>query len=96
MSLLGKRCIVTGASRGIGEAIVRRFAAEGANCTLVGRNRSTLESVMNSLPRPTEQGAIVNSSRTPSTDVGHRIVAGDVSQRGFWEDLAKNKEVSVA
>ncbi len=29
--LAGKRCVVTGAARGIGEAISRTFAAEGAD-----------------------------------------------------------------
>ncbi|MCM3628238.1 glucose 1-dehydrogenase [Paenibacillus glycanilyticus] len=40
MKLLGKTAIVTGGSSGIGEAIVRLFAAEGANVVIANRNVS--------------------------------------------------------
>ncbi len=41
--LRGKTAIVTGASAGIGEAIAKKFYAEGANCVLIARNRGPLE-----------------------------------------------------
>jgi NAD(P)-dependent dehydrogenase (short-subunit alcohol dehydrogenase family) len=43
--LLGKTAIVTGASRGIGEAIAVGYAKAGANLVLVSRNKSALEEV---------------------------------------------------
>lgn len=39
MRLEGKRCIVTGASKGIGRAIATRFAAEGARVLATARSR---------------------------------------------------------
>lgn len=41
---------VTGASSGIGEAIVRKFAAEGADITLVARRTELLNTIASELP----------------------------------------------
>ena len=43
--LTGKVAIVTGASRGIGEAIAKGFAKAGADLVLVSRNKEALEKV---------------------------------------------------
>ena len=43
--LTGKTAVVTGASRGIGEAIAKGFARAGADLVLVSRNLSALEEV---------------------------------------------------
>ena len=48
-SLRNKRALVTGASRGIGAATARRFAAEGADVALVARTRAETEEIAGSL-----------------------------------------------
>jgi len=56
---------VTGASRGIGEAIARRLAARGAEVALVARGRDALESVATGIR---EDGGI--SKRDPFLNGG--------------------------
>jgi NAD(P)-dependent dehydrogenase (short-subunit alcohol dehydrogenase family) len=54
--LLGKVAVVTGASRGIGNAIARTLAAEGCSVVITGRDATTLASsskdLRRSLPGP--------------------------------------------
>jgi len=49
LGLGGKRVLVTGASKGIGLATARAFAAEGANVVIVSRTRETLEAAADTL-----------------------------------------------
>ncbi len=50
LSLQGKSAIVCGASRGIGRAIARTFAAAGARLLLVARNGEALRELSSELP----------------------------------------------
>jgi short-subunit dehydrogenase len=78
--LAGKHCIITGASRGIGAEIARRFAKEGAKCLLIGRNKSSLCKVKDGMEETDEQE--------------HRILVGDVRD-GVWEELKKEREIDI-
>lgn len=48
----GRHAVVTGAARGIGAAIARALAAEGARLTLMGRRLDTLQALARELPGP--------------------------------------------
>lgn len=80
-ALNGRKCIITGASRGIGKAIAERFANEGAACVLVSRNADALNDLARELPtaKDNDEGA----------GHVHSVQAGDISQRSFWETAAK-------
>src|SRR5690349_9871498 len=45
MKLTGKRVLITGASRGIGETLAGAFAEAGATVALVARSKDALEKV---------------------------------------------------
>jgi short-subunit dehydrogenase len=49
--LAGQRAVVTGASSGVGRAIARAFAAEGANVALLARNLDGLEAAAHEIRR---------------------------------------------
>ncbi len=54
ISLLGKKALVGGSSKGIGKAIAEQLASSGASVTLMARNEEDLKSVVSKLD--TEQG----------------------------------------
>ena len=50
ISLLGKRALVGGSSRGIGLAIAQQLAASGASVTVMARNAATLQKIIDEFP----------------------------------------------
>ncbi len=52
IDLAGKRALITGASRGLGEAIARALGEAGAELVLVARDASALDAVAMSMARP--------------------------------------------
>jgi len=76
LELAGKRALVTGASRGIGLAIARELACEGARVVLAARDQTRLDAAATALAA--ETGAEVHGL-TVDTGEGH---LGQAAGRG--------------
>jgi len=87
-SLAGKSVVVTGASSGIGAAIARAMAREGACLTLVGRDASRL----NETERAVEADVGVTSVAVDITgaDASHQIVEAALEAFGVIDVLVHN------
>lgn len=72
MKMQGKSVVVTGASSGMGDAIVRLFVAEGASVVAVARRKERLEALKESL------------AEAPGTI---EIYPGDVSDQSICEGM---------
>jgi 3-oxoacyl-[acyl-carrier protein] reductase len=72
ISLKGRAAVVTGGSKGIGLAVVTRFASSGADVAIVGRGREALDAAVAAIGK-TAKGRVVGVQG----DVG---IAGDVKR----------------
>lgn len=77
--LADRHALVTGASGGIGRAIVQHLVEAGANVTLAGRNRSRLDALAGTLPA----AQVTVISGFDVTDVG-AIAAGVTAARAAF------------
>jgi 3-oxoacyl-[acyl-carrier protein] reductase len=75
LGLSGKRCLVTGGSRGIGRATAELLAAEGARLLLVARDRD-------GLAEAAPKGAEILPADVTAPEAGERLVAACVERLG--------------
>jgi 3-oxoacyl-[acyl-carrier protein] reductase len=68
-ALKGKVALVTGSSRGIGAAIARRFAREGAKVAVHGRDRAALSAVREEIEQAGGQAIQVEGDVTRFPDI---------------------------
>jgi 3-oxoacyl-[acyl-carrier protein] reductase len=87
LGLSGKRCIVTGASSGIGRATAELLAGEGARLLLVGRDRDALA-------RAAPGGAELFPADVTQPEAGERIVAACTERLGGVDVLVNNAGTS--
>ncbi len=88
----GKTAVVTGASRGIGEAIARTLAADGARVALVARSADKLKSLAASLPN----NAVAIEADMASPDGWKTVAAEALAAFGDIDILVNNAGVSAA
>jgi len=87
MRLRGKVAIVTGGGTGIGAAIARRFAAEGASIVVTGRRPEPIEAIA----RETGGAAIAGDGTDP--DTAPRVIAAALERFGGLDVVVANAGV---
>lgn len=92
MRFSGQVIWITGASSGIGEAVARDFAREGASLVLSSRRPDELERVRRTCERPDDH--LVVPLDLTHTDTHRAIVADVLARRGRVDVLVNNGGVS--
>ncbi len=90
LQLAGKRAVVTGGSRGIGKAIARALAAEGADLALVARTQDTLEETARQIESESGRKVIPIPGDTGDDSSVGRFMAEAADQLGGVDILVNN------
>lgn len=90
--LTGKVAIVTGGNAGIGEAIAKAFAREGASVVITGRRQGELDRVVNDIVKEQGKACAVAGSVTNESHV-QEAVRQTVRQFGRLDILVNNAGV---
>lgn len=92
MLLEGQRAIITGGGRGIGRAIARRFAAEGAAVVLAARTAGELDAVAEEIHEAGGRAACVAADVARAEDC-ERIYSAALEEFGAVDILVNNAGV---
>jgi len=93
--LYGKVAIVTGSSRGIGEAIALRFAEEGATVVIADINEKLSGHVVNKIKSIGSDAIYIHTDVSKEEDVKN-VMASTISKFGKLDILVNNAGVSVS
>lgn len=104
MLLAGRRCLVTGASRGIGAAVARRLAAEGAAVAIVARTLDRHPHLAGSLletaaaaaeGRPGATVAVIQADLSDEHDRARIVPEAEAALGGPVEILVNNAAAAI-
>ena len=73
LGLEGKRVLITGGSKEIGQAIAHAFAAEGANVVIVSRNQAALETAAGEVRRKHNAKVTAHPADLSDTNARQRL-----------------------
>jgi NAD(P)-dependent dehydrogenase (short-subunit alcohol dehydrogenase family) len=90
MQLRGKKALVTGGSRGIGRAIARVLAQEGADVAICGRTRQTLEEAARDISAETDRRVLPIVADMRRAEDITRFVAESAAELGGIDILVNN------
>jgi len=88
--LKNRIAVITGATRGIGRAVARRFAAEGANLILIGRTTGALEEVDDEVRAASGRNATLVPMDLMDFDAIDRLGAAIYERHGRLDVLVGN------
>ena len=94
MKLAGKVALVTGASRGIGRAVAKRFAGEGAAVALAARTESDLEDAAREVEAAGGK-ALVLAADVADPDQAARLTSETVGKLGRLDILVNNAGIGA-
>ncbi|KAI9372051.1 hypothetical protein BJX61DRAFT_534262 [Aspergillus egyptiacus] len=96
MALKGLNVIITGASMGIGEAIARRVAAEGANLALFARSKDKLQEITADLRKSHSRSKVIfKSIDVQSYESVNSAVKETVDELGAIDVLINNAGLAL-
>ncbi|HVF10183.1 MAG TPA: glucose 1-dehydrogenase [Abditibacteriaceae bacterium] len=93
-SLEGKVAVVTGASRGLGEAMAEALAGAGADVALLGREQSTLDEVAQRLQDKTKRKIYAHAADVGKVAAIEAAVPAVVKELGRLDILVNNAGIN--
>jgi len=86
----GKKCLVTGATSGIGEAIALALAQKGAEIIIVSRNEEKCARIVSQIQEQSGNSAISYFRANLSSQQGIRLLAAEVKKKYSTLDVLVN------